>query len=152
MIKKNGNLKLVIDEILFDRIAKIGMSHYPIEFGGFLVGNYSEDFKTLFVKDHILPNKYDGHPTIFKRSTEGLKCTLEKLFDEKNQYYIGEWHTHPNGSTRFSQTDLSAMVNIANDKNVFIKNPILLILSVDSKALKAYSFYIYKENTLKSYD
>jgi len=151
-VKSHNGLKLIIPETLLNGIAQIGIEHHPNEFGGFLVGKYSGDFKTLFITNFILPKKYKGHPCIFERSTDGLKETLGKLFVNKNQYYIGEWHTHPDNSTQYSLTDLKAMIAIAHYEKVKILNPILLILSVSNKKLNEYQFYIYKNNKLLPYE
>lgn len=152
MVKTYDGLDLIFSEVLLNKIGCLGMKHHPNEFGGFLVGKYSEDFKKLHVDDFILPKKYRGHPYTFERSTIGLEEQLEKLFLEKNQYYIGEWHTHPDGSINYSQTDLIAMREIAQYGKVTILNPVLLILSISKSKINAYKFYIYKDKTLLAYD
>ncbi|MGV8815960.1 MAG: Mov34/MPN/PAD-1 family protein [Gelidibacter sp.] len=152
MVKTYDGLDLIFSEVLLNKIGRLGMQHHPNEFGGFLVGKYSEDFKKLYVDDFILPKKYKGHRYTFERSTIGLEEQLEKLFLEKNQYYIGEWHTHPDNSINYSQTDLIAMREIAQYGKVTILNPVLLILSISKLKINAYKFYIYKDKTLLAYD
>ncbi|NQZ19474.1 MAG: Mov34/MPN/PAD-1 family protein [Bdellovibrionales bacterium] len=152
IVKYHNDLKLIVDENLLAEIGRIGIEHYPNEFGGFLIGNYSQDFKTLYLNHIILPKKFVGHPCKFERSIEGLENMFEELFNNKGQYYIGEWHTHPNGSTRFSQTDYNAMVSIAEHRTVSITNPILLILSVTAKKLNGYTFYVYDDKKLLTYE
>jgi len=152
IIKEHNGLRILISETLLNEIAQIGIKHYPNEFGGFLIGKYSKDYKTLQIEDFILPIKYEGHRYLFERSTDGLMEIWEKLFKEKNQYYIGEWHTHPDSSTHYSGTDLEAMGTIARHEQVNILNPILLILSVSKKSLNEYSFYIYKNQKLLAYE
>ena len=63
--------------------------------------------------------------------------------------YVGEWHSHPNGSTQYSSTDLKAMVDI--EKEVSITNPILLIVGVRNNGLSAHTFYCYRNNNLFKY-
>lgn len=152
LVKKHNNLELVIDEELLNEIANIGIHHYPNEFGGFLIGKYSIDFKILYIEDYILPKKYKGFPFIFERSIDGIIDIFKKLFKQKNQYYIGEWHTHPDGSTMYSQTDLKAMVQTVECETVQIKNPILLILSVSKQKLNNFTFYFFENNKLISYE
>ena len=152
LVKNRNGLKLVVPETLMNGIAQLGIEHHPNEFGGFLVGKYSDDFKTLYINNYILPKKYKGHPCLFERSTDGLQEKLENLFVEKNQYYIGEWHTHPDSSTQYSQTDLIAMNAIAHHEKVNILNPILLILSVTKTKLNEYKFYFHKNNQLLPYE
>jgi len=152
LVKKQNNLELIIEEKLLKEIGNIGIKHCPNEFGGFLIGKYSNEFKTLHIEDFILPKKYKGFPYCFERSIDDIVYIFKKLFRQKNQYYIGEWHTHPNGSTMYSQTDLNAMIQTVECETVRIKNPILLILSVSSQKLKDYTFYFYNNKKLISYE
>lgn len=152
LVKKYNNLELTIEEKLLNKIANIGIKHCPNEFGGFLVGRYSHDFKSLHIEDFILPIKYKGFPYLFERSVDGIISQFKNLFSQKKQYYIGEWHTHPNSSTQFSQTDLNAMIQTVECETVKIKNPILLILSVDSNKLNDFTFYYYNNKNLLPYE
>ncbi|WP_276499808.1 Mov34/MPN/PAD-1 family protein [Pontibacter litorisediminis] len=152
IVKRYNNLELIIEEELINRLATIGKKHFPNEFGGFLIGRYSESLEALFIEDFILPKKYKGYSSIFERSTDGVVEEFENAFLEKNQYYVGEWHTHPSSSTKYSQTDLMAMIQIAECQTVQIKNPVLLILSVTSQELNDYSFYYYDSKNLILYD
>ena len=145
-------MRLVIEEGLLKEISDIGIKHCPNEFGGFLIGSYSSDFKMLHIKDYILPKKYKGHPFLFERSIDGIIEIFRKVFSQKNQYYIGEWHTHPYGSTVFSQTDLNAMIQTVECETVQIKNPILLILSVTKQHLNGFEFYFYDNKNLIPYE
>ncbi|MCO5259728.1 MAG: Mov34/MPN/PAD-1 family protein [Crocinitomicaceae bacterium] len=152
LTKKHNDLNLYIEEDLIEEIGAIALKHYPNEFGGFLVGKYSSDFKSVEITDVILPKKYKSTPTLFLRSTDGLEGVFQKLFEEKQQYYIGEWHTHPNGSSNYSTTDLDAMIENANCETVQIKNPVLLILSITKSAVRDFTFYYYDNEKLISYE
>jgi [CysO sulfur-carrier protein]-S-L-cysteine hydrolase len=152
LLNKHNKLELVIADKLVDSLGKLGIKNYPNEFGGFLVGNYAEDFKTVFVTDFILPKKYRGSPAGFERSVVGLEKKFKEIFDQKKQYFIGEWHTHPDGSTMYSRTDLNAMINTAECETVMIKNPILLIMSVTRKRVTRYTFYLYENRGLFVYE
>ncbi|WP_407476598.1 Mov34/MPN/PAD-1 family protein [Elizabethkingia anophelis] len=152
LINPVNKLELVIDDGLLEKIGKIGVKHYPNEFGGFLIGKYSKDLKTLYITDYLLPKKYKGYPTVFQRSIDGLPTAFQDIFKTKNEYYIGEWHTHPNGSTMYSQTDLQAMIATSECETVQIKNPILLIFSINQKEVNNYTFYFYADNNLTAYE
>lgn len=152
LINKHNKLELIIDGKLLTQLGKLGNKHFPNEFGGFLIGHYSNDFKTLFITDYLLPKKYKGSPFGFERNIDGLRKVFDKLFDEKKQYYVGEWHTHPNGSTNYSQTDLKAMIETVKCETVQITNPILLILSVSKNKMMRYTFYVYDNEKLISYE
>ena len=152
LYNKHRKVELTIDDELIDKISKSGVEHFPNEFGGFLVGKYSDDFSSLSITDFILPKRYNGSRYLFERSSKGMKSFFSNLFKMKKEYYIGEWHTHPNGSTRYSDTDLNAMINIEDSPNVNIMNPVLLILSVSEKKLNQATFYIYDNKKLIPYE
>lgn len=143
------NVDIIISDVLLEKLTKHGIEQFPNEFGGFLMGYYSSDFKTLTITDTILPKKHKGTPSLFQRSINGIDTVFEEFYNkEPIQYYVGEWHTHPNGPTRYSQTDLRTMINIANCKTVHIINPILLILSVNKLKMKSFQFYLYDNKRL----
>lgn len=97
--------------------------------------------------------KYSGERHSFERSTRGISQRLKDLYQiEPNQYYVGEWHTHPNGLTDYSSTDLRSMIDIAKCETVGIENPILLILSVGYSAMNSFKFYLYENEKLLAYE
>lgn len=146
------NVELRISQELLTKIGNYGIKHYPNEFGGFLIGYYSDDFKKLFVTDCLLPLRYKGFRFAFERSIDGITKIFSHLFNTKKKYYVGEWHTHPNGTVYFSQTDLQAMKQIKECETVNITNPILLILSVDENGMRDYAFYFYCKVGLIKYE
>lgn len=152
LINKHKNVKLIVEDSLLKKLEKLGVSSYPNECGGFLVGYYSDNNTTLQITDSILPKKQKGSSILFERSIDGVKDVFVKLFSSKKYFYIGEWHTHPNGSSLYSQTDLTAMVEIANCDTVNIENPILLILSIKKNQLNDFSIYLYNKKGLYKYE
>jgi len=149
---KYKNLKLVISKELISKMDKKGIEFHPNEIGGFLIGYYSSDLKTLLIDDFIIPKKYKSSSHLFERSVVGIANIFKKIFIEKKHYYIGEWHTHPNGLSMYSDTDLNAMKEIAQNGKVIIENPILLILSINKKGNNDFSFYLYVNEKLIKYD
>lgn len=152
LINKHNRLELIIEDGLLDRLEKLGVKYYPNEFGGFLIGYYANDFKTVFVTDFLLPKKHKSSSISFERSIEGLEKKFKKIFDQDKHYFIGEWHTHPDGSSKHSQTDLEALIKTVECETVKIKNPILLIISINKSQMIDYSFYFYDEKKLIIYE
>ena len=149
---KHKNVKLIIEDELLNNLETLGINSYPNECGGFLVGYYSSDLMSLYIKDYILPKKQKCSSLFFERSSEGLKQIFCQLFSSKKHYYIGEWHTHPDGSSMYSYTDLNAMKQIASSTNVCVENPILLILSILNNSPHEFSAYIYDNKELFKYE
>jgi [CysO sulfur-carrier protein]-S-L-cysteine hydrolase len=152
LINTYKNVSLLIEDSLLEKLTKVALQNYPNESGGFLVGYYSQDFMTLHITDFVLPQQQKSSSFLFERSIIGIKEIFNKLFVTKKYYYIGEWHTHPNGSSMYSQTDLKAMIEIATCETVNITNPILLILSVSKNKLQDFSFYIYNDKGLYKHE
>ena len=152
IINSHKKVSLEYEEDLILKIESLALEHYPNEFGGFLIGYYSDDLKTLVLTDVLSPNEYKSHKVLFERSAEGIEEKLLELFKlNEKRYYAGEWHSHPDVSSRYSLTDLNAMQSIAESETIRIKNPILLIVSINNQKLKNYTFYLYDNNTLFEY-
>lgn len=151
LTNKHNNLKIAVADSLIREIESVAVKHYPNEFGGFLLGKYSENFKSVIIESIILPNKYKSSPILFQRSTKDLEKKFIREYKENNRYYIGEWHSHPNGSTHYSSTDLDTMIETADSNEVQITNPILLIVSIYNKKMQDFTFYYYTEKKLLPY-
>jgi len=148
----NIGLNLEVEQELLDELYHEGMKHYPKEFGGLLVGYYSDDFKTCKITTSIMPRKYKSSRYFFERGKEGLKQKLIEFYNSTPRLiYVGEWHTHPDSIPSPSNTDLNAMVEIAESPDVSIENPILVILGVNKKEMKIGAF-VYSKNKLLKYE
>lgn len=133
---------------VFAKIQLQAMGEYPNENGGMLAGRYSADKHTVYVEDVVVPVEKTMGRTSFVRKTKGLDAVWKTL-SKKGLRYIGEWHSHPDGTTQYSPTDRNAMVEI--EKEVAIGNPILLIVGVAIEGVNAHTFYCYKNNNLLKY-
>lgn len=141
-------LHLEIQEALLDELYQRGLSHYPKEYGGLLIGRYTDDRLTAVIEKTILPKRYKASRYYFERGSEGLKEELEALYQhEPKLFYIGEWHTHPDGPVDPSGRDKATMAQLVKDKNVFINNPILLIMAITKKDYCS-GFFVQHGNAL----
>ncbi len=151
-INQETTLELIIDDDLIQRIANYGASKYPKEFGGLLLGRYINHHKTVVVENTLLPKKYKSSRYFFERGSEGLRESLELHYNSlPSLIYVGEWHTHPDGTAKPSSLDLKSMKELANDNNVLIKNPLLMILEI-FKHSYAVNIYLLHNNSLLQYD
>jgi [CysO sulfur-carrier protein]-S-L-cysteine hydrolase len=150
-IEKIG-LSIEADDELLNSIVEKGKSHYPNEFGGFLVGYYADDNKHLRITDTILPKSFKASKYTFERSATGIQKKLGSYFKETpKKFYVGEWHTHPDNSPIPSSTDISAINAIISNKNPCLANPLLLIIGY-SKTQVDFGFYVWFENKLYRYE
>jgi integrative and conjugative element protein (TIGR02256 family) len=151
---KNKEIGLIInvENALLSNIIDIGIQHYPNEFGGFLIGHYSNNQTQLNITDTILPNKYKATPYLFERDTIGIEDKLRNYYNENPQkYYVGEWHTHPNNLPIPSGTDISAITSITNHEDVSISNPVMLIIGYNEVKIEL-GFYVQFKNKLYRYE
>lgn len=144
----SADLYIEINATVFKQIHKQAEDEYPNENGGMLAGRYSTDRHTVYIENVVMPTEKVTGRTSFSRETKGLEKIWEQLAKDGLRY-VGEWHSHPNGSTQYSMTDLSAMSDI--EKEVVIENPILLIVGVRREGLSNHTFYCYKNNRLWEY-
>lgn len=122
-------IKVTIDDDVLDALHQSALESYPNETGGFLVGNYISN-NHAHVTCLVQPVKKTCRPCSFERSTEGMKTVWDNLF-KQGLIYLGEWHTHPNGSCDYSITDLETMRSIASSADVQIVKPLLIIISIN---------------------
>lgn len=150
-IEKIG-LSIEADDELLNSLVEKGKSHYPNEFGGFLVGYYADDNKHLYITDTILPKSFKASKYDFERSTKGIEKKLDTYYKETPQkFYVGEWHTHPDNSPILSLTDSSAINAIITNKKACLVNPVLLIIGY-SKTKVDFGFYVWFKNKLYRYE
>lgn len=144
----SDDLYIDIQASVFNQIQLQAEGEYPNENGGMLAGRYSTDRHTVYIEKVIVPMEKTTSRTTFIRNTKGMEKAWEQLVNDGLRY-VGEWHSHPNCSTQYSSTDLSAMVDI--EKEVSIENPLLLIVSVKYYGISDHTFYCYKDNKLLKY-
>lgn len=99
------------------------------ETGGILIGHYSEDLRTAIVTRATGPSTdARSGATWFVRGIRGLQELLDKLWGHGQEYYLGEWHSHPDAAPHPSGRDVSQMREIANSDKYRCPEPILIIL------------------------
>jgi len=149
---KNIGLKIEIQDVLLNELYAVGLYHYPKEFGGLLIGKYSDDFKTCFIETTILPAKYKCSRYSFERGKTGLKRKLTEFYNsEPRLIYVGEWHTHPDSLAIPSFKDKTAMKEIEANSNVNITSPLLLIIGFNNENYHA-GFYIQHNKVMYEYE
>ncbi len=143
-------LEIEYDDNLLDELKEIALIHYPNEIGGYLLGKYSNDKSKAMIIKQITALEYSNSPVSFKHIVnEETKKELVRLYEEEGIHYLGEWHTHPNSDSSYSQTDFNALKKIAKGE---IENPILLIIGFDKKGIRDYSFNVFFNKKIYKYE
>ena len=146
----HNDLTVRIEDGVMQTIQQKSLASYPNETGGFLVGKYDSN-KIAYVSLLIEPTQKHGTPCSYQRSTKGMKKIWDRLFSQ-GYIYLGEWHSHPNGSCMYSQTDFQSIESIANSEEVHITHPLMLIVSVNKDKLSSYQLYHYCEGHLITFE
>ncbi|MFT4152337.1 Mov34/MPN/PAD-1 family protein [Parafilimonas sp.] len=148
-VNRDTRLELLINCELINRLEVYGKEKYPNEFGGLLLGKYINSNKTVVIKDTLLPKKYKSSRYYFERGSNGLKELLEQYYANEGLVYVGEWHTHPDNAAVPSQTDIRAMKELAEDKNVLINNPVLMILEIQKTDYNIGIYFLFNGKLLQ---
>ncbi len=130
-INKKTALSLEISEDVWREVCSIADKAYPNEGGGVLIGSYDDSLKNARICRVFSSSKNTGARCTFTlEASEGnkfLRTIWEKLSGK--QYYIGTWHSHPEGACLPSSLDDQTMFEVARNKKGGCARPILLIVA-----------------------
>ena len=105
-----------------------------LETGGILVGRYSPYGDRVLVTRAVGPPRDSRRfPTAFIRGVIGLRERLHRLW-VAGEYYIGEWHFHPYGSPKPSETDRRQIAEFAADHALMCPHPVMIVVGGDPVA------------------
>lgn len=70
-------------------------------------------------------------PFSFRADRDAIATAIRELHDRSVGVlsYIGEWHSHPGGSTAVSGRDLGALAALAEDGGVDVPEPVMVIVA-----------------------
>ena len=135
---------ITIYETAFSKIILECEKYMNLETGGILIGKYSKDNSFAYIKDSFSPIDSKHYSNRFLRGTFGINKILDKKWKE-GEYYLGEWHYHPNASSKSSKVDDMQMIKFSINKKLNCPEPILLIIGGNSSKWSL-NAYIYKNN------
>lgn len=119
------------------------------ETGGILIGNYSDDMRNAVIRSiSKAPIDSRSGKASFKRGIKGLIDILNKKWDESGEYYLGEWHFHPNNSSQPSGTDVRQMKELSRNKRLKCPEPVLLIIGGNNMLGWDTSLHVFQNNTV----
>jgi integrative and conjugative element protein (TIGR02256 family) len=113
----------------------------PKETGGILIGYKGINGQTVITKivgpgtnaihrlDSFIPD-YNYH-----------EKEIERIYYESNRQesYIGDWHTHPNSPAYLSEKDKITLKRIAKHKEARLEKPVMMILGTRPFQLKVWT-------------
>lgn len=150
-IGKEHSLKVKMPENIWKRMRKLCIEGYPNECGGILIGRYSNDLKKAEIKEVMISKSSAGIKVNFLREAREANSFLKRLWrlSSGTKYFIGEWHSHPNGNGAPSGMDDNAMYRIAKSKKCSCRRPVLIIINGGPKIWQANRCWIYLEENIR---
>ncbi len=121
---------------------------YPKETGGALMGFYSN--KDVVVVTDLIDSGPDAVHSVnsFTPDYEFQEKQIATLYAESNRLhtYLGDWHSHPNGSASLSYKDQDTLRRIGTFLKARAPLPIMLLLAgkKDSWELKSWQLKAQK--------
>lgn len=113
-----------------ERMIEIADQSHPLEGGAALHGRYDNDRNAWI--EGAAPQARDAQRGRFhfRRGQAGLATFFRKRFSDTvgESYYVGEFHSHPNGVAAPSDTDDNSQFAIATDPACQCSAPILVIV------------------------
>lgn len=126
---KEHKIKVVIETKAYEDLLKYSLKNEKRETGGILIGYYDVSLKKAIITE-VTKEPADSKAGFswFFRGIKGIKEVIIKRWEEKEEYYLGEWHFHPQNSPAPSSTDINQIKKISKDKRYNCKEPILIII------------------------
>lgn len=119
-----------VPERLRDRMMGLARSAFPNETGGVLVGYDAGN--GLVVKAITGPGPNATHePHGFEPDHEFQEKEVARLYaqSDRRHTYLGDWHSHPEGSSSLSAKDKRTLRTISKHKPARMPAPVMVILS-----------------------
>jgi integrative and conjugative element protein (TIGR02256 family) len=101
----------------------------PLETGGVLMGYFASK---AAVVTHAVLGGYSATRTSssFEPDYEFQQIEIDRIYEQsgRNCTYLGDWHSHPLGSSELSREDERTLRRIARTYSARLRSPLMLIL------------------------
>jgi integrative and conjugative element protein (TIGR02256 family) len=138
---------LVIQHKSLKKLLQICRATRNLEVGGIIIGAYDAEHRYAWVRSiSNAPSDSLSSRYWFQRGIHGLQYLLDKYWYQKQFYYLGEWHLHPNASARASSVDIEQMISISQSNMYNCPEPVLVILGGDPRNNWEIRAYVFPRN------
>lgn len=127
---KRPRHRVTIPRHALAEITEHGWSRFPFETGGILLG--TAQGHDIHIRHVIGPGPNATHERYkFTPDAEWQAAQVAELWSTDTTItYLGDWHTHPEGTTRFSHLDEQTARDIAAYDDARQPNPVMLVLAL----------------------
>ncbi|AIS32352.1 hypothetical protein BRM9_1538 [Methanobacterium formicicum] len=142
----NNEFCVEINDLIISNIQNICIDARTNETGGILIGNYLDKNNAIIIE--ITGPSKDSKQSACKFNS-GINGLIKLLNNKWNlgQYYIGEWHSHPDSSPQPSKIDDMQMKKLSIDKALKCPEPILLIIGGNRDKGWELSVHVYTKDS-----
>jgi len=120
------------DQAFITKLSNLRKDKLPNETGGIILGTHDMKRRIVYLIDTIpSPPDSEEWPTVYIRGCKGLAAEVHRIETQTagNVTYIGEWHSHPDGSSvRPSQDDLKAFNWLRSHMSSVGLPPLMMII------------------------
>lgn len=119
------------------------------ETGGILVGYFDEDKNAVVTNASEAGPNAECSPVKFLKDIPYTQAWLENQIQSSHHSieYLGEWHSHTNGETTPSITDITSLTGITESPNYLCQTPVMIILgSTDKGEIVKKSAYCFSQD------
>lgn len=116
-------LKLWVRKSVIEAIAAEALARAPLETGGCLAGYYASGSAEVVISQAIGPGPKAHHAEArFVPDRVHHDRELEKLWKRSGRSvrYIGDWHSHPDGSSELSRVDREFMRHALGTRHSYL--------------------------------
>lgn len=124
-------LSVWLPELVVEELRHLANQYYPLETGGMLLGYIAEN------KDYVLtsvigpgPHAKHSRHAFEPDSAFQLKILHARYMGTNGrETYLGDWHTHPDGTTSLSRRDKETLASIAATPESQIRSPLMAVMA-----------------------
>ena len=120
-----------LQQAVLDALTAEADQHAPFETGGLILGHRHSPSE-IVITDAIGPGPSADHRrTGFDPDTTWQTAELARRYEQADRrlHYLGDWHTHPGGTTTLSRTDRRTLRAIARYPHARCEYPVMAVLA-----------------------
>lgn len=143
---EENKLTVFMPKGIWQKIVNFSERHFPNECGGILIGSYDVTLKTARIRETFVSKRNKASTcSLIREAAEANKILkLAWVLSFKKKYFIGEWHSHPNGNDLPSTDDDASLFKIAQNRKSECPRPILMIINGNKESgWKANRVWLY---------
>ena len=141
-----NNLKIIVNDIIFDDIRRYYCSNTNYETGGILLGKFNKENRVVEITEVYELKTNFFSKILYKKSARKAQKIINRRWNETDGVinYIGEWHTHPNMKAVPSSTDINSLKEISEKVKGVLPGTILIIAGKENQT----NLILQKDNVI----